>query len=85
LIQISSKTLPLNWPIIIILNILIRNVEVDMARFQATEGLFNPEIWGLDGLGIHKLIVKAIQSCSMDLRREMAKNIYLAGMYYFLY
>ena len=50
-----------------------------MARFQATEGLFNPEIWGLDGQGIHKLILKAIQSCSMDLRREMAKNLYLAG------
>lgn len=41
--------------------------------------MFNPEIWGLDGQGLHKLIHKAIQSSSMDLRREMASNIYLCG------
>ncbi|CAF0863056.1 unnamed protein product, partial [Brachionus calyciflorus] len=51
----------------------------ESARFRAVEGLFNPEIWGLDGQGIHKLIHKAIQSSSMDLRREMARNIYLCG------
>lgn len=51
----------------------------ESARFRAVEGLFNPEIWGLDGQGIHKLIFKAIQSSSMDLRREMARNIYLCG------
>ena len=50
-----------------------------MARFKAVEGLFNPEIWGIDGQGIHKLIHKAIQSTSMDLRKEMARNIYLSG------
>jgi actin-related protein len=50
-----------------------------MARFKAVEGLFNPEIWGIDGQGIHKLIHKAIQSTSMDLRKEMARNIYLCG------
>lgn len=51
----------------------------ESARFKAVEGLFNPEIWGLDGQGLHKLIHKAIQSSSMDLRREMARNIYLCG------
>jgi hypothetical protein len=49
------------------------------ARFQTVEGLFNPEIWGIDGVGIHKLINRAIQSSSMDLRREMARSIYLSG------
>lgn len=57
----------------------IKNCELESSRFEAPEGLFNPEIWGMDGQGIHKLIQKAIQSCSMDLRREMAKSIYLAG------
>lgn len=57
-----------------------RKVEFpESARFKAVEGLFNPEIWGLDGQGIHKLIQKAIQSSSMDLRREMARSIYLCG------
>ena len=51
----------------------------ETARFNSVEGLFNPEIWGIDGKGIHKLIHKAIQSSSMDLRREMAQSIYLCG------
>lgn len=51
----------------------------ESARFKSVEGLFNPEIWGIDGQGIHKLIFKAIQSTSMDLRREMARSIYLCG------
>lgn len=50
-----------------------------LARFNSVEGLFNPEIWGIDGQGIHKLIHKAIQSSSMDLRREMARSIYICG------
>lgn len=51
----------------------------ESARFKAVEGLFNPEIWGIDGQGLHKLIHKAIQSTSMDLRKEMAQNILLCG------
>lgn len=51
----------------------------EQARFTSVEGLFNPEIWGIDGQGIHKLIFKAIQSSSMDLRREMARSIFLCG------
>lgn len=51
----------------------------ETARFKSVEGLFNPEIWGIDGKGIHKLIYQAIQSSSMDLRREMARSIYLCG------
>ena len=57
-----------------------RKVEFpESTRFKAVEGLFNPEIWGLDGQGIHKLIQKAIQSSSMDLRREMARSVFLCG------
>ena len=57
-----------------------RSIEIpESARFTAVEGLFNPEIWGIDGQGIHKLIFKAIQSSSIDLRREMARSIYLCG------
>lgn len=57
-----------------------KRIEIpESARFRTPEGLFDPEIWGIDGVGIHKLIFKAIQSTSMDLRREMARNIYLCG------
>jgi len=55
------------------------SVELDFGRFQATEGLFNPDAWGLDNPGIHKLVHKAIQECSMDIRKEMSRSIFLAG------
>uniref|UniRef100_A0A1S4M122 Actin, putative n=1 Tax=Ixodes scapularis TaxID=6945 RepID=A0A1S4M122_IXOSC len=56
-----------------------RSVSVDVGRFQAPEGLFQPELWGLDSGGVHKLVQRALQECSMDIRREMARSIYLSG------
>ncbi|CAN7941758.1 unnamed protein product, partial [Ixodes hexagonus] len=55
------------------------SVSVDVGRFQAPEGLFQPELWGLDSGGVHKLVQRALQECSMDIRREMARSIYLSG------
>ncbi|KAF2365593.1 Pleckstrin domain [Trinorchestia longiramus] len=55
------------------------SVELDFGRFQATEGIFNPDAWGLDHPGLHKLVHKAIQECSMDIRKEMSRSIFLAG------
>ncbi|XP_018019806.1 actin, alpha skeletal muscle [Hyalella azteca] len=55
------------------------SVELDFGRFQATEGLFNPDAWGLDHPGLHKLVHKAILECSMDIRKEMSRSIFLAG------
>lgn len=37
-----------------------RSISLDFGRFQATEGLFNPDAWGLDHPGLHKLVHKAI-------------------------
>lgn len=36
------------------------SITLDFGRFQATEGLFNPDAWGLDHPGLHKLVHKAI-------------------------
>ncbi|XP_071514589.1 uncharacterized protein [Panulirus ornatus] len=55
------------------------SISLDLGRFQATEGLFNPDAWGLDHPGIHKLVHKAIMECSMDIRKEMSRSIFLAG------
>ncbi|XP_064487159.1 uncharacterized protein LOC135399259 isoform X2 [Ornithodoros turicata] len=57
----------------------VESVSVDVGRFQAPEGLFRPELWGQDGAGLHKLVHRAVQECSMDIRREMARSIYLSG------
>ena len=39
---------------------LPRSLGLDFGRFQATEGLFNPDAWGLDHPGLHKLVHKAV-------------------------
>lgn len=54
-------------------------ISLDSGRFQAPEGLFNPDAWGLDNPGIQKLVSKAIQECSLDVRKEMSRSIYLSG------
>ncbi|KAL9960225.1 hypothetical protein ACROYT_G033653 [Oculina patagonica] len=56
-----------------------RNVTVDTARYRCTEGLFKPSVWGKDNPGIHELTVKAIMACSIDIRKQMCRNIYLSG------
>ncbi|KAJ7355131.1 hypothetical protein OS493_027920 [Desmophyllum pertusum] len=56
-----------------------RNVTVDTARHRCTEGLFKPSVWGKDNPGIHELTVKAIMACSIDIRKQMCRNIYLSG------
>lgn len=52
---------------------------LDSGRFQVPEGLFTPELWGLDNPGIHKLVHRAIQECSLDVRKEMTRSIYVSG------
>jgi len=55
------------------------DVSLELGRFQVTEGLFHPEAWGLDNPGVQKMIHKAIQDCSMDIRKEMVSSIFLSG------
>ena len=56
-----------------------RSVTVDTARHRCTEGLFKPSVWGKDNPGIHELTFKAIMACSIDIRKQMCRNIYLSG------
>ena len=48
-------------------------------RFRAPEGLFEPNQWGKDNLGLPALVHKAIMSAPIDVRKEMARNVYLSG------
>ncbi|KAJ8046902.1 actin [Holothuria leucospilota] len=54
-------------------------IKLDYSRFRSTEGLFHPEVWGNDNSGLHTVVYNAIQSCNVDIRRHMCKNIYLCG------
>lgn len=54
-------------------------IHLDSALFKAPEGLFSPSKFGKDVPGIHELVVKAIEQCPMDMRKEMSRRIYLSG------
>ncbi|XP_070576743.1 uncharacterized protein [Ptychodera flava] len=56
-----------------------KSMTFDSARFRCCEGLFNPGMWGVDNVGLPKLIHKAVQTCSIDVRRQMCRSIYLSG------
>lgn len=56
-----------------------KSVTLGSERFEIGEGLFKPELWGLDHPGIHMLVHKAICECGVDDRKEMASNIFLSG------
>ncbi|GFY29844.1 actin [Trichonephila clavipes] len=58
---------------------LIQAAVLDEARFQVPEGLFQPNLWGLDNAGIHQLVQKAIQATGVDVRKKIAENIYVSG------
>ncbi|KAI6217973.1 hypothetical protein M3Y99_01738700 [Aphelenchoides fujianensis] len=52
---------------------------VDEIRQEATEGLFDPQRWGLELKGLHKIIHDVIQQSPIDSRRTLYRNIYLSG------
>ena len=54
-------------------------IVLNEARFKAPEGLFNPHLWGKDVPGLHELVWKSVQACSIDDRKLLLRNIYLSG------
>jgi len=48
-------------------------------RFRVPEVLFDPSICGRELMGIHEATYKCIQTCDIDLRRDLYKNIVLSG------
>merc|ERR1740117_639687 len=54
-------------------------INLTSERFRVPEVLFDPAICGRELLGIHEATYKCIQSCDIDLRRDLYKNIVLSG------
>lgn len=54
-------------------------ISLGVERFETAEGIFKPEVWGLDQAGVHVLVKKAITECSLDMRREVSQSIFLSG------
>lgn len=48
-------------------------------RFGCPEILFNPAIVGRGFLGFHELLWRAINSCDVDIRKDLCRNVILSG------
>ena len=57
----------------------ISAVTLGAERFHIAEGIFQPELWGLDQEGIHLLVKRAVAEVSLDVRKEVAQSIFLSG------
>ena len=56
-------------------NVFVINEE----RFRCPELLFHPDMNNIEQDGIHQLIYNAIMKCDIDLRKDLYRNIVLAG------
>ena len=54
-------------------------IVVGQERFKCPEALFQPNFVGMETEGIHELIVRSISTCDIDVRKDLYKNIILAG------
>jgi actin-related protein len=54
-------------------------ISVGAERFRCAEPLFQPNLLGHESLGIHQMTFKSIQSCDIDIRRDLYTNIVLSG------
>jgi len=56
-----------------------KSINISSERFRCAEGLFDPNKWGKDYDGIHKMVEKAIKQSGIDHRKELCKKIFLSG------
>ena len=54
-------------------------IAMDSTLFRASEGFFLPSLWGKDIPSIPDSVLKAIQACDIDRRKEMSRSIFLSG------
>jgi len=54
-------------------------ITVDSERFRCSEVLFQPDMVGNEGKGIHELACESITQCRRDVHSEMYSNIVLSG------
>jgi actin-related protein len=56
-----------------------QKIDLTSERFRVPEVLFDPMICGRELKGIHQATYDCIQSCDIDVRRDLFKNIVLSG------
>jgi actin-related protein 2 len=56
-----------------------RKIRISNEKFEATEILFNPFLCQSEQPGIHEMVYDSINSCAIDVRKDLYKNIVLSG------
>jgi len=54
-------------------------ISVGNERFRCCEALFQPNLIGLEGVGVDKLTDESIRSADIDVRKDLYQNIILSG------
>lgn len=56
-----------------------RVIKLGAERFEAPEALFNPDLVGVESVGMHELIFNTINNAAMDVRPKLYEHIVLSG------
>ena len=54
-------------------------IVLNNVRFKASEGLFDPSLWGKDVPSIQELVWRSVQACPIDNRKLLLRNVFLSG------
>lgn len=54
-------------------------ITIGSERFRAPEALFQPNLIGLEAVGIHETTFNSIKICDVDIRKDLYGNIVLSG------
>ncbi|XP_006896086.1 PREDICTED: POTE ankyrin domain family member J-like [Elephantulus edwardii] len=54
-------------------------IHIHSECFHCPEMLFQPPILGMEACGLHKMAIKSIQSCDIDICKELYRNAVLSG------
>ncbi|XP_005105689.1 actin, clone 302 [Aplysia californica] len=54
-------------------------VTVGNERFRCPEVLFQPSVTGRESAGVHELLYNSVQSCDIDIRKDLLHNTVLSG------
>lgn len=54
-------------------------ITIGNERFRCPEVLFNPNMVGMEAVGIHDTTFNSIMKCDVDIRKDLYNNIVLSG------
>lgn len=57
----------------------LKEIKLERAHYECMEGLFNPQLFGKDNVGVAQLVCEALAAFDPETRRDMSQNIFLSG------